>query len=117
VPAERHVRDPEHEHVIGTVELHLVGTRAVTEREVASAEHGLAAVLGTAAALAVLAITALLGEVFYTGAVTATLTHAHDGRPPTLHEVARSIRYGRLIVVDLLYGVIDPRIREAQAAA
>jgi hypothetical protein len=67
---------------------------------------GLAAVLGTAAALAVLAITALLGEVFYTGAVTATLTHAHDGHPPTLGEVARSVRYGRLIVVDLLYGVI-----------
>jgi hypothetical protein len=75
--------------------------------EIGSFEFGgIPELLAAAAALSVLAVTALLGEVFYTGAVAALLTHAHDDRPPSMHEIARSIRYGRLIVVDLAYGVI-----------
>lgn len=63
-------------------------------------------VLVLVAALLVLAATGLIGEVFYTGAVSIALTHPHDGEPPSLREVARTISYGRLIAVDLIYGVL-----------
>jgi hypothetical protein len=61
-----------------------------------------------AAAAAVLALagTGLVGEVFYTGAVSIALTHPHDGKPPSLREVAGMVNYRRLIAVDLLYGAI-----------
>jgi len=61
----------------------------------------------TAAAVAViaLAVTGLIGEVFYTGAVAISLTHPHDGRPPTLRETAHMVDYGPLIAIDLIYGV------------
>ncbi len=58
------------------------------------------------AAVLALAATGLIGEVFYTGAVAIALTHPHDGEPPSLVEVARMVSYRRLIVVDLLYGVL-----------
>lgn len=61
---------------------------------------------GLVAALVVLVVTGLLGEVFYTGAVAASLTHAHDGSPPGLLEIARSIDYRRLIAIDLIYGAV-----------
>jgi hypothetical protein len=59
--------------------------------------HGLTSValvgaLGTLAA-------ALLGDVFYAGAISASLTHE---RPPTLAEVARRLSYGRLLAVAFL---------------
>lgn len=57
-------------------------------------------------ALLLLVTTGLLGEIFYTGAVAIALTHPHDGEPPSLLEVARTIRYGTLIVVDLIFGVL-----------
>lgn len=57
-------------------------------------------------ALSALAVTGLIGEVFYTGAVAIALTHPHDGRPPSLREIARMINYKRLIAIDLLYGVL-----------
>lgn len=64
-------------------------------------------VAGTAVALMVLAITGLLGEVFYTGAVAVLMTGEHDGRdPPSLTEIAREVEYGRLIAIDLIYGVV-----------
>ena len=58
-----------------------------------------------AIAIAVIALSAgsLIGEVFYAGAVAIALTHPHEGRPPTLREVARMINYRRLIAVDLIY--------------
>jgi hypothetical protein len=63
-------------------------------------------VFATVLALAALAITGLLGEVFYTGAVAISLTHPRDGRPPSLREIAGMIAYRRLIAVDLAYGLI-----------
>jgi hypothetical protein len=65
-------------------------------------DNGLA-VLALAAGVAVLAVTGLLGEVFYTGAVSIALTHPHGGEPPTLREVARMINYRRLVAVDLIF--------------
>jgi len=54
---------------------------------------------------AVLALTAigLIGEVFYAGAVAIALTYPGEGDPPSLRDVARMIKYRRLIAVDLLY--------------
>ncbi|HUC07498.1 MAG TPA: hypothetical protein VMR96_05360 [Solirubrobacterales bacterium] len=57
-------------------------------------------------AVAVLAVTGLMGEVFYTGAVAISLTHPRDGRPPSLREIARMVNHRRLIAIDLLYGAI-----------
>jgi hypothetical protein len=55
--------------------------------------------------LAVGAITAtgLLGEVFFSGAIAISLTHAHDEKPRLLREIARRLKYRRLIAVDLAY--------------
>jgi hypothetical protein len=57
-------------------------------------------------ALLLLTTTGLLGEVFYTGAVSIALTHRRDGAPPSLREIAGTIKYGRLIAVDLIFGVL-----------
>src|ERR1044072_6833714 len=63
-------------------------------------------ITGALLALLLLVTTGLLGEIFYTGAVAIALTHPHDGEPPSLREVARTVRYGTLIVVDLIFGVL-----------
>ncbi|MGE5282415.1 MAG: hypothetical protein ACM3N0_08875 [Chloroflexota bacterium] len=62
--------------------------------------------LALGAAVFALAATGLVGEVFYTGTVAISLTHPHDGRPPSLLEVARMIGYGPLIAIDLIYGAL-----------
>ncbi len=54
-------------------------------------------------AVMALATTGLLGEVFYAGAASIALTHPHEGRAPSLREVARMISYRRLIAVDLIF--------------
>lgn len=56
-------------------------------------------------AVLALAATGLVGEVFYTGAVSILLTHPHDGEPPSMREIAGMIKYGPLIAIDLLYGL------------
>lgn len=63
-------------------------------------------VLAIVAATLVLAVTGLIGEVFYTGAVAISLTHPHDGKPPSLRETSRMVSYGPLIAVDLIYGAL-----------
>jgi hypothetical protein len=63
----------------------------------------LAAVIGAVVALAV---TGLLGEVFFSGAVAVSLTHPEHGKAPPLRKVASRLKYGRLIAVDLLYGLL-----------
>jgi hypothetical protein len=57
-------------------------------------------------AVLLLVMTGLLGEIFYTGAVAIALTHPNDGEQPSLREVAGSVRYGTLIAVDLIFGVL-----------
>jgi hypothetical protein len=58
--------------------------------------------------LAVLAITTtgLLGEIFFSGAIALSLTHPEGEGPPPLREIARRIKYGRLILVDVGFVVI-----------
>ena len=61
-----------------------------------------------ALALAIGAITAtgLLGEVFFSGAVAAMLTHPRGEPLPSMLAIARQLRYGRLIAVDIVYVLI-----------
>jgi hypothetical protein len=75
------------------------------QAEVGSFDLGsVAAILAAAVAVLMLAATGLLGEVFYTGAVAISLTHPHDGKPPSLRDTARMVNYGPLIAIDLIYG-------------
>ncbi len=60
----------------------------------------IAAALGAAA---LLTMTSLLGEVFYSGAVAVSLTHPEHEKAPPLARVARELDYRRLILVDLVY--------------
>jgi hypothetical protein len=64
------------------------------------------ALVALAAGVAFLAVTGLLGEVFYAGAVSIALTHPHGGEPPTLREVARMVNYRRLVAVDLIFAAL-----------
>jgi hypothetical protein len=50
--------------------------------------------------------TSLVGEVFFSGAVTVALTHGTDGRPSSLRELSRRLDYRTLIVVDLIYSAL-----------
>lgn len=61
-----------------------------------------------ALALAVGAITTtgLLGEVFFSGAIAVSLTHPHGQKLPSPLRIARQLRYGRLIGVDLIYVLV-----------
>jgi hypothetical protein len=60
----------------------------------------IAAIIGATAAIA---MTGLLGEVFYSGAVAVSLTHPEHEKAPPLSEVARRLDYRRLVLVDLAY--------------
>jgi hypothetical protein len=62
--------------------------------------------LAAVAALLALTATGLLGEVFYAGAVAISLTHAQEGRPPSLRQIASMVNYGPLIAIDLIYGAL-----------
>ena len=50
-------------------------------------------------------VTVLLGEVFYSGAVAVLIARTPPGGRPSLLRLARSLAYGRLIAVDLLFGL------------
>ncbi|MGH2975287.1 MAG: hypothetical protein ACRDLL_10530 [Solirubrobacterales bacterium] len=62
--------------------------------------------LAVIAAVLALAVTGLVGEVFYTGAVAILLTHPRNGRAPSLREIAAMIDYRPLIAIDLIYGAL-----------
>jgi hypothetical protein len=57
---------------------------------------------------AVAAVTAssLFGEVFFSGAIAASLTHPEDEEAPSFSHLARHISYVKLIIVDILYVAI-----------
>ena len=61
------------------------------------------AALGVVAAFVVQAITSLLGEVFYAGAVALALAGGVEAKPSSLRSVARRLAYWRLILVDLIF--------------
>ena len=59
-----------------------------------------AAVLG---ALAAVTASSLFGEVFFSGAIAASLTHPEDEESPGFAHLARHISYWKLIRVDILF--------------
>lgn len=61
------------------------------------------AAVGVAAAFVVQAITSLLGEIFYAGAVALALAGGVEAKPSSLRSVARRLAYWRLILVDLIF--------------
>jgi hypothetical protein len=63
----------------------------------------LAALLGAVAAVTA---SSLFGEVFFSGAIAASLTHPEDEERPSFRQLARQISYGKLIAVDILYVAI-----------
>lgn len=52
------------------------------------------------------AMTGLLGEIFFSGAIAISLTHPHGEQPPSLREIAGRVKYGRLILVDVAFVAI-----------
>lgn len=63
-------------------------------------------VAAVALAVGAIAMTGLLGEVFFSGAIAISLTHPHGEEPPSLREIAGRVKYGRLILVDLAFVAI-----------
>ncbi len=63
-------------------------------------------ILVIVAALGAVTTTGLLGEVFFAGTIALSLTHPEHEQPPPLRELARRIKYWRLIAVDLLYVIL-----------
>ncbi|HEY5941497.1 MAG TPA: hypothetical protein VIT89_01375 [Solirubrobacterales bacterium] len=59
-----------------------------------------------ALAVGVVTATGLIGEVFFSGAIAISLTHPHGEDPPPMREIARRLKYGRLILVDLAFVAI-----------
>lgn len=57
-------------------------------------------------AVATITTTGLLGEIFFSGAIALSLIHPREEGPPLLRTIARRIKYGRLIVVDVGFVVI-----------
>lgn len=74
------------------------------EIDVESVDFGsgikVAALLAT---LSIVTATGLIGEVFYSGVVAFSLSHPEHEHMPPISEIARRLKYGRLIAVDLVY--------------
>jgi hypothetical protein len=50
--------------------------------------------------------TGLLGEVFFAGAISVSLTLPEEEGAPRLGEIARHLKYGRLILLDVVYVIL-----------
>ncbi len=55
------------------------------------------------AAIAAITASGLFGEVFFSGAIAASLTHPEDQPAPRFSHLVGHISYGKLILVDILY--------------
>jgi hypothetical protein len=56
-------------------------------------------------ALAAVTASSLFGEVFFSGAIAASLTHPEEEERPGFLQLARHVSYGKLIAVDILFVV------------
>jgi hypothetical protein len=54
-------------------------------------------------ALAAVTASGLFGEVFFSGAIAASLTHPENEESPGFFRLARHISYGKLIAVDIFF--------------
>jgi hypothetical protein len=66
---------------------------------------GDAASVGLATFLVAQAVTALLGEVFYSAAVASLVAKTPPGTRPRPLRIARRLPYGRLVAIDLLFAL------------
>jgi hypothetical protein len=57
-------------------------------------------------AVGAVAMTGLLGEIFFSGAIAISLTRPDGERPLGVRQIARRVKYGPLIVVDLAFVAI-----------
>jgi hypothetical protein len=57
-------------------------------------------------AIGAVTASSLFGEVFFSGAIAASLTHPEDQRAPSFRRLVSHISYGKLIAVDILYVLI-----------
>jgi hypothetical protein len=55
------------------------------------------------AAIAAVTASSLFGEVFFSGAIAASLTHPEEKERPGFLQLARHISYGKLIAVDIIF--------------
>ncbi len=60
-------------------------------------------VFAVLSAIAAITASGLFGEVFFSGAIAASLTHPEDEEQPGFGHLARHISYRRLIAVDLIF--------------
>ncbi len=63
-------------------------------------------VFALVAAAGAVTTTGLLGEVFFAGAISISLTHPEGDRLPRLGHIARRLNYRRLIVLDVVYVIM-----------
>lgn len=83
----------------------LDGLAATVDIDALNITNGLK-LLAVLAAVGAISTTSLLGEVFFSGVVAVSLTHPEHLNPPSLGTIARNLKYGRLIAVDIVYLVI-----------
>jgi hypothetical protein len=57
-------------------------------------------------AIGAVTASSLFGEVFFSGAIAASLTHPEDEEAPTFRQLVSHISYGKLIAVDILFVLI-----------
>jgi hypothetical protein len=87
------------------IPLGLINALADGIQQVRIEDLGGIADLGTYAILAAIvlqALTSLIGEIFYSGAVAIALARGEESQPPPLLTIAKHLSYGRLIVIDLI---------------
>lgn len=58
------------------------------------------------AAVAAFTASSLFGEVFFSGAIAASLTHPEEEERPSFRHLATHISYGKLIAVDIIYVLV-----------
>jgi hypothetical protein len=80
----------------------LLGEVSTSSLNVTDGFHA-AALIG---AIGAVAASSLFGEVFFSGAIAASLTHPEDEQAPGFLHLAAHISYGKLIAVDILYVLI-----------
>jgi hypothetical protein len=85
---------------IGLLEAALHGLQ-----ELDTEDASVGTVLGLLGAVSLISLTATLGDVFYTGVVTAVVAEHRTGVRRELAEIARNLPYLRLIAVDVVFAL------------
>lgn len=87
------------------VPLGLLDGAADAAEEIDADEIGDLEAAALVGALAAGTVTALLGDVFYSGAVAALIAKTPPGATPSLRGIARTLPYWRLAAVDVLFSI------------